>query len=143
MFHDNLKTQTVEVMQYMWTNTWPDNLAPRIASLTLNQQRAVEHIAMSPGAIGRAEIVATDPDGDELNLSWELLPEPVRFGSYAGQGETKPKPVEGFITSTHENGISFRVPPQEQLNYRLFVYVRDEQGHVATANMPFHVPQQP
>lgn len=139
MFHDSLKTQTVEVMQYMWTNTHPDNLAPRIESLTINGARAVEDVHLVPGEMGHAQIVVNDPDGDELNLAWELLPEPTEFGAYAGQGETKPEPVRKFIVKKYDDSIDFRVPPDQPVNYRLFVYVRDGQGHIATANIPFYV----
>jgi hypothetical protein len=30
MFHNNLKTETVETMQYMWTGNWPQNRAPKL-----------------------------------------------------------------------------------------------------------------
>ena len=139
MFHDSLKTQTVEVMQYMWTNTYTDNLAPRIESLTINGINAVDHVQLAPGGIDHAQIVVSDPDEDELRTEWELLPEPTEFGAYAGQGETKPTPVEGFIVKKYDDAIDFRVPPDQAVNYRLFVYVRDGQGHIATANIPFYV----
>lgn len=139
MFHDSLKTQTVEVMQYMWTNTWPDNLAPRIETLRINGKDAVDNIQLPPGGVGKAQIIASDPDNDTLRLEWELLPEPTEFGAYAGQGETKPTPVSGFIKNTYNDGIEFQVPPDQSVNYRLFVYVYDEQRHIAVANIPFYV----
>jgi hypothetical protein len=139
MFHDSLKTQTVEVMQYMWTNTFPDNFAPHIESLTINGNRAIDHVHLAPGETGHAQISVNDPDSDELSLKWELLPEPTEFGAYAGQGETKPKPVDGFIINKYNDGIDFQVPSDQPVNYRLFVYVYDGQGHVAVANIPFYV----
>ena len=139
MFHDSLKTQTVEVMQYMWTNTLPDNLAPRIESLSINGLNALDNVHLAPGEIDTAQIVANDPDEDELRIEWELLPEPTKFGAYAGQGETKPEPVKGFIVEKYNDGIKFQVPPEQPINYRLFVYIYDGQGHVAVANIPFYV----
>jgi hypothetical protein len=142
MFHDSLNTQTVEVMQYMWTNTWPDNLAPRIESLRINGKDAVNNVHLAPGSVGNAQIVVNDPDEDELRTEWELLPEPTKFGAYAGQGETKPKPVDGFIKNKYNDGLEFQVPTDQQVNYRLFVYVYDGQGHVAVANIPFYVSEE-
>jgi len=139
MFHDSLKTQTVEVMQYMWTETFPDNLAPRIESLTINGTNAVDNVQMMPEGVGKAQVVVNDPDEDELRMEWELLPEPTKFGAYAGQGETKPIPVEGFILNQYDKSIEFQVPSDQPVNYRLFVYVYDGQGHIATANIPFNV----
>jgi hypothetical protein len=92
--------------------------------------------------VGKAQIVVSDPDEDGLRIEWELLPEPTEFGAYAGQGETKPKPVDGFIKNKYDDGIDFQVPTDQQVNYRLFVYVYDGQGHVAVANIPFYVSEE-
>jgi len=139
MFHDSLKTQTVEVMQYMWTKKFPDNLAPRIESLRINDKNAIDNVQIKPQGIAKAQVVVNDPDEDELSIEWELLPEPTEFGAYAGQGETKPIPVDGFIIDKSNDGIEFQVPPDQPVNYRLFVYVYDGQGHIATANIPLNV----
>jgi len=71
-----------------------------------------------------------------------LLPEPEKFGSYAGQGETKPKAVTGFIKSEQTSSIEFQVPAPSGVNYRLFVYVYDGHGNVGVANIPFYVRDQ-
>ena len=139
MFHNGLRTQTVEVMQYMWTGEWPDNLAPRIESITIDGRKATDDVVLSAGSTATARVECYDPDGDELSFEWELLPEPESFAPYAGQGETKPEPVEGFLMSAPDNEIQFEVPAGESRNYRLFVYVYDDNGNVANANIPFHV----
>jgi len=139
MFHDSLKTQTVEIMQYMWTGQWPANRTPRISSLSINGLSAIENIEVTPSGIQTATVEASDPDNDQLTFEWELLPEPTQFGAYAGQGETKPEPVEGFITNRENETIQFRVPANGAANYRLFVYIRDGHGNIATANAPFYV----
>ncbi len=139
MFHDSLKTETVEVMQYMWTGKWPANRAPRIAYPAINGLGPLESIEVAPSSINTATVEASDPDNDGLAYEWELLPEPTQFGAYAGQGETKPEPVKDFIKS-HENGsIKFQVPAGRGISYRLFVYIRDGHGHIAVANTPFYV----
>jgi hypothetical protein len=138
MFHDNLRTETVEVMQYMWTGTWPDNLAPRIEYITINDMIATDNIALEPGTIHSAKVVASDPENDPLTYEWELLPEPTQFGSYAGHGEVKPEPVPEFEIENLEGTLQFRVPPGKGINYRLFVYVKDGQGNIGVANIPFY-----
>jgi hypothetical protein len=138
MFHNNLKTETVEVMQYMWTGNWPENRAPQINKQLINGQVATESIELAPQSIHTALVQVTDPDNDELRYEWELLPEPDQFGAYAGQGEKKPIPVEGFVVGRNANAIQFRVPDQKNRNYRLFVYVYDEKGNIGVANIPFY-----
>ena len=133
------ETEAVESMQYMWTGKWPDNLAPRIKSLNINGMEALDHVSLAPGSINRAEVFADDPDHDELEFAWELLPEPSEFGAYAGQGEVKPEGVAGFIQQSDHGMIRFRIPGEDGKNYRLFVYIYDGQGNMAVANIPFHV----
>jgi hypothetical protein len=58
------------------------------------------NIELKQGNIYTALVESIDPDNDELRIEWELLPEPEKFGAYAGQGEKKPTPVEGFIQTT-------------------------------------------
>ncbi len=139
MFHDSLETETIEVMQYLWTGTWPENRVPRIESLTINGKDALQNIELAPGSINMAQVSATDPENDRLRFEWELLPEPTQFAPYAGQGEMKPKPVEKFIISQQNNVIQFQAPPDPGMNYRLFVYIPDGQGKIGVANIPFHV----
>ena len=138
MFCNEKETEAVETMQYMWTGRWPDNLAPRIKTLTINGMEALDNVSLAPGSINSGEVFAFDPDHDELKFEWELLPEPSEFGAYAGQGEVKPKAVEGFIQNAEKGMIRFRVPREEGENYRLFVYIDDGKGNIAVANIPFY-----
>lgn len=139
MFHNNLKTETVEVMQYMWTGNWPENRAPRIDAQKINGLVAADNIILKPGSVNTALVQVTDPENDELRFEWELLPEPTEFGAYAGQGEKKPEPVEGFIKNIQNNTIQFKIPDEAERNYRLFVYVYDDNGNIGVANIPFYV----
>jgi len=138
MFHDSLKTQTIEAMQYVWTGSRPENLAPRIESLTINNMKATDNVSLTPNSINNAEVVVNEPDNDIPKIEWELLPEPVEFGAYAGQGETKPAAVPDFIIQKQEGKISFRSPGDNGMNYRLFVYIYDGNGNVSVANIPFY-----
>jgi len=139
MFCNEQETEAVEIMQYMWTGQWPENLAPRIQSLSVNGMEALDNVSLAPGSINRAEVLASDPDQDELRIEWELLPEPTEFGAYAGQGEVKPEGVEGFIEQSENGRIRFRAPGEGGNSYRLFVYIYDGQGNMAVANIPFYV----
>ncbi|MCC5932347.1 MAG: hypothetical protein JJU28_24085 [Cyclobacteriaceae bacterium] len=139
MFHNDLKTETVEVMQYMWTKEWPQNRAPQIHALRIDGQSAVESITLRQGELALASVDCTDPDGDTLRYEWELLPEPTSFGSYAGQGEVKPEAVSGVFELMEYNQLQFKVPSGKGRNYRLFVYVYDDHGSIGVANIPFYV----
>lgn len=143
MFHDDQRTQTIEVMQKLWSGKEPENKAPRIHGLMINGKNALDNVTLNSGSINKAEVIASDPDKDELKIDWELLPEPTKFGTYAGQGEVKPEGVKGFIKEQQNGQIEFEVPADEEINYRLFVYINDKQGNIATANIPFFVTVKP
>lgn len=139
MFHNDLKTQTVETMQYMWTGAWPENRSPRVISLQINGLNAIDNIELTPGSSHSAVVVTSDPDHDSLQYEWELLLEPERFAAYAGQGETKPDAASGFIISAQDGRLEFTVPENAGRSYRLFVYIYDGKGNVANANIPFFI----
>ena len=142
MFHDDgSEKEAVEVMRFEWTGKWPENRTPKIDSLQIDGMNALDNISVTAGTVHYSRVYVNDPDGDELNIEWELVPENKKFGAYAGQGETKPPIVEGAITGDQEGGrlIQFTAPAEKGGNFRLFVYAYDGHGHVAVANIPFHI----
>ena len=40
-------TESVDVMQYLWTGEWPDNRSPQIVSFLLENQEAVQSITLN------------------------------------------------------------------------------------------------
>jgi len=138
-FRDGLEKEAVEAMQHMWTGKWPDNRAPKIEALTINGKKAEADVAVAAGSVQSARVLASDPNNDELRIEWNLLPVPEEFGAYAGQGETMPEPVKGFIQSKENGQIQFVVPDKAGRNFRLFVYVYDDHNNVAVGNIPFYV----
>lgn len=140
MFHNDLRTQTVEVMQHKWTGKYPANRVPQVHGITINGNNALDHVVLKPGSVNKAQVDLNDPDQDALRLEWEILPEPRQFGAYAGQGEVKPEPVASGKQPAGE--ISFNTPEETGRDYRLFVYVYDDHGNIGVANIPFHVPEE-
>ncbi|MFW6308800.1 MAG: glycoside hydrolase family 2 TIM barrel-domain containing protein [bacterium] len=142
MFHDDGSEKgAVEVMRYEWTGEWPENRVPRLHFLKIDGMEALDNVNLAASTVHEARVEASDPDNDDLEIVWELIPENKEFGAYAGQGETKPEPVEDFIVNSSEDGktIKFEVPENRGKTYRLFSYVYDDNEHVAVANIPFHV----
>jgi hypothetical protein len=142
MFHDDgSEKEAVEVMQYEWTGKWPENRTPRIESLQIDGLNALDNIDLKAETEHQAYVSVKDPDGDDLKIEWELVPENKKFGAYAGQGETKPPTVEGAIIRQEDGGknIKFTTPGEIGGNFRMFVYANDGNNNVAVANIPFHI----
>ena len=131
------RTEAVNVMQYLWTDQWPANRAPRVEELAIDGKLAAGNVYLSPGGSHIASLKVSDPEGDPLTIRWEIMPEVARAG-YAGGGEKRSQPMPELIRKTGEREIVFSAPAQEGA-YRVFVFALDGQGNAATANIPFFV----
>jgi hypothetical protein len=134
---DGSKTETVDVMQKIWTGEWPDNRSPQVNSLTLNGQVAPDNVTLAAGSMNEASITAADPEDDSLSFRWEVMRE-SQATQTGGDREQIPEAIGGLFTDTDGARVSFRAP-EEPGAYRLFVYVHDGQGSAGHANIPFRV----
>ena len=134
---DGAKTEAVDVMQYIWTGSWPENRAPRMESTQLDDRTANDSIVISAGNTYVARVAASDPDDDTLRYVWEIMRE-SEATQEGGDKEEVPERLSGLIET--EQGASVVVTaPSESGAYRLFVYVYDDQGSAGHANIPFRV----
>jgi hypothetical protein len=130
-------TEPVDVMHYVWNGEWPANRAPRLRSATLDGRTAYDGIYLGAGRAYPAQVVATDPDGDELTYLWEVREE-SRAATEGGDDEEEPLLITGVIDRPTAPEIMLTAPRQPGA-YRLFVYVFDGRGSAGHANIPFHV----
>jgi hypothetical protein len=130
------RTESVDVMQYVWTGKWPENRVPVMRSLKLDGLTAYENIYLTAGKEYKAETEVEDREGDTLSYRWEILKEVDRAKQSDG-GDYEPRPEAVLDISSEEHILSFAAP--EPGEYRLFVYASDKHGGAATANIPFIV----
>jgi hypothetical protein len=131
------QTESVEILQHLWSDKWPSNRCPEIVGASLNGETAHQSVHLRPGAPYPAKVSANDPDNDPLVYSWEVLGESAAT-TVGGDFETKPKSLPGVIQNPSTNEILLNAPSQPGA-YRLFAYVRDGKGHAAHVNIPFYV----
>ena len=131
------RTEAANAMQCMWTGKWPANRAPRVSRVRIDGHEAADSVYVKPGTQHTATLEARDPEGDPLAMRWEVLAEVARAG-YAGMGEKPSKPIPGLMTPTGPGQAKLTAPEQEGA-YRLFVFITDDHGNGATANIPFFV----
>ena len=134
---DGSATPSVDVMQKAWTGTWPATRAPAIGPLRIDGRVATDSVVLAPRAAAHATVTASDPDGDRLDYRWTVREE-SRATSIGGDPETLPPEVSVRVADADGGTLRFSAP-QRPGAYRLFVEVRDGQGHAAYANLPFHV----
>lgn len=130
-------TESVDVMQYVWTGEWPNNRAPRIEAPTLDGRTATDDIRLQPGQSVPAQIAATDPEGDPLRYVWEVRREQTVL-SHGGDDEPETEALPGLAAPTDAPETTMTAP-EEPGAYRLFVSIYDGAGSAAHANLPFYV----
>ena len=120
---------------------YPEQRAPSAWNLTLDEQPAGASVSLAPGAAVKTILQASDPEGDALSISWQVMSE-VQERSHGGHFEAQPAAVEvAFSDDTHDDdryGVTMITPTQPG-HYRLYALAHDGQGGVATANFPFLV----
>ena len=133
------KTEMVDMMQYLWKGTWPENRAPLVVrDIHLNGKKANHHAILQAEEPGIAEVIALDPEEDSLSYYWEVLPE-IEVSDGAVDRIKRPKPVEGVLPQfSNSPSVTLRAPEKEGA-YRLFVTISDGNNNIATANIPFYV----
>ena len=131
------ESEVVDVMQFLWSDTWPSNQAPHIYSFQIDNKKATDNVMLIPGKIYQVNAPAYDPDNDKLNYRWEVLDEATKVGE-GGDHEDKPTIIVNLVTNIG-NGKGALKAPAKAGAYRLFVYITDGHNKVATANIPFLV----
>jgi len=121
---DGSWNEMAEVMAAAWGGVTPGgNRAPRIGRFDMEA--------------GRAVLEASDPDGDPLAVTWEVMAESTDLRK-AGDLENVPRSFPRSLLSADAAGA--RIGGLAPGPYRLFVTVGDGRGAVATANLPFMMP---
>lgn len=131
------RTETVDVMQFLWTGKWPENRAPQLKDFFINGLTAYDNIYLSVSEEFEAKVLVDDSDGDTLSYKWEIIPE-VPVDQQSEGGDFEPRPSTCFNQKSLENVMKVTAPAKPG-EYRLFVYVFDGNNNSATANIPFYV----
>jgi len=134
---DGRLTEAADVLQRIWTGSWPSNRAPRLLGMTLDGRRATEDVRLRAGVEYAAVVEAGDPEDDALSFEWILRRESEATQS-GGDVEVVPDRVAFTSVRRGAGKIELRAPAEPGA-YRLFVYVGDGRGAVAHANVPFLV----
>ncbi|MFM2089608.1 MAG: hypothetical protein RLZZ127_97 [Planctomycetota bacterium] len=130
---DGEMVAAVDVLARGWTGRAPAGGALDIAPLRIAGAETRHH--ETDGTPFTVTVDARDPDGDPLTYRYEVLAEATVLGT-AGSREPRPAAIPDAVRgSGPEATVTVAAPG----TYRLFAYVLDGTGRVATANLPFRV----
>ena len=133
---DGARLAAVDVMTELWSGAPPENLAPTAQQLIIEGPAQVD-----PGDEVQISTTVADPEGGAVRVRWVLRPE---SGDYVTGGDFRPTlpDIEGAIIEGRADGARVLMP-EEPGAYRVFLYVYDEAGKAATANIPLLVKGEP
>lgn len=134
------ETAAVDVMQYVWTGSWPAVRSPQLSGAWLDGKTARQNIHLASGQTYPAKVQVTDDNQNPLKFVWDILPESTDLKT-GGDFESRPKSLDGLVENTGTGEITLKAPPVPGA-YRLFAYIFDGQGHAAHVNIPFYVDQE-
>lgn len=135
---DGSPTEIVDTMTFLWTGKWPQNRSPSIGRDEISSDPKKQVQTYKPSETATFRVQAQDPDGDTLTVKWELRKDNSDNPATGGDWEERIPPIEGAILSHGLDFATIAMPPQTG-TYRIFVYVYDPAGKVATANLPIRV----
>lgn len=134
-------SETVNVMEYIWTGKWPAHKAPQIKDLLLDGKTAKENIILNANTVHTAEVFVQQLPGNPAGLHWEILKEDWYAKNWYEPNTKKPAGYDSLLISFNENKAIFRTPKKEG-PYRIFATFSDGRGYFASANTPFYVVEQ-
>lgn len=133
------ETGAIDVLIESWSGQAPANRCPEIKALSMNGQTDFNNLRFEAGQTLDVLTEAMDPDGDAIWYEWKLIPE-SNDKKTGGDVERAPKALRGYFgkSTTQQAKVSITLP-SENGAYRVFLFVHDDQGNVATGNIPFWV----
>ena len=129
---DGSPLAAVDVMTELWSGQPPDNLAPAVKPLLVKGESQLD-----PGSELQVASEIKDPEAGEVTVQWVLRRE--QQGEQIGGDYRAMLPdIEDAIIESRTDGAVVRMP-EEPGAYRLYLYVYDDAGNAATANVPLLV----
>tara|TARA_B100000780_G_scaffold126719_1_gene88853 strand:- start:679 stop:1443 length:765 start_codon:yes stop_codon:yes gene_type:complete len=129
-------TQSIDVLNNYWKGS-ERNTAPVLHSFLLNNLDKKESIKLKKGKKCYFSYNVSDYEKDSLSYEFQLMPE-SNDKKAGGDFEKTPEPISFKIVEQKIDGIIIKAPSKSG-PYRFFIYVRDSNKNVATANIPFYV----
>jgi hypothetical protein len=127
-------TETVDVMQKLWTGSWPESRAPIVTEMKLSGLTAADSVKLKTGEVFVAQV--TVEATSNYQFEWRVMRESTST-KVGGDEEYIPEDLSANVRFSGGDHAEILAP--EPGAYRLFVYVRNGDGAVGYGNTPFYV----
>ncbi len=130
-------TETVDVMEYLWTGNWPAVRSPQLDGLWLDGKTAQENVRLNAGQNCAAKVLAQTSAATPLTYTFEIMEESAAQ-TEGGDFESTPRRLPDLVSNVASGAAQIKVPSKPGA-YRLFAYVFNGNGRAAYGNIPFYV----
>ena len=127
----------VSTLNNLWTEQDKKDNDIGLEYMVVDDLGAQNSIILFPNNLIKAELKLKKKLTDSMIISWELYPDYCRLESISNQIK-EPKKITNAIVSKNDLTVLFETPKEEG-PYRLYVYIENQNGFVATCNTPFYV----
>ncbi|MEM9857943.1 MAG: DNRLRE domain-containing protein [Bacteroidota bacterium] len=141
LFFDGSETEAVDMMTYHWSGSYPENRAPKIISAKLNGKFANENVIIRADGNNEITLEVEDENMESLTFEYLIQPEIGSDGTVSDGNQVLPY-IPGLFSETQGAEGIFKTP-ENLKNYRLFYFVRDDDGNIGLGNIPFRVELDP
>ncbi len=132
-------TVLVDEIGHLWTGEYVGNRAPVAQAIGVDTFDASREVILETGREYYAEGFAFDVNEDDsLSYDWEITQEYERNAVTGGDAEKRPEPLPELLVEENGQLLKFRTP-EEPGAYRIYFYVRDNEGKAGVTNVPFYV----
>lgn len=132
MLHNGSRVAAADALAELWSGKPVTNRCPVIESFKFEGSSK-----RKPNDLVRFELRASDPEKDELTVTWQLRFDPEEYGS-GGDAESESPAVKNAVVRSDSTFAEVKLPSHGGL-YRLFAVVKDQHGGAAVANLPVRV----
>ncbi len=132
LLHDGSRVAAADALTELWNGKPVANRSPAIESFKFEGSGK-----RKPNDLVRFELRTSDPEKDELKISWQLRFDPEEYGT-GGDAESESPAVKSAVVRSDATFAEVKLPSDGGL-YRLFAVVKDQHGGAAVANLPVRV----
>ena len=130
-------TEAVDVMHYCWTGEWPKSRAPSIIDISLENIGWRKDHVIAPSIQAILKIEYLKYNNKKVTVEYVLFPEAFS-NKIGGDIQKSPDPIPLEIVEQNENELIF-ISPKKKGAYRLFAFLKNDEGQSSVANIPFLV----
>lgn len=131
---DGLEAESIDFLKSAWNGEPFENSAPTISEILINNQLPKLNLYLKADSAYSAKPFIDFQEQDSLTYKWEIRPEESKFHEV----DKFHYNMKYLMEDEASEVLEFKAPKDEG-PYRLFLFVKYDEGKFASKNIPFYV----